>query len=73
MNTEIDLFSKQVLPVFETKIVFEGATDDAHETTLQITNSLLIEQLHYLTGTVSLLDATETLTNKTLTAFNSYK
>ena len=55
--------------VFETKIVFEGATDDASETTLQITDSTVDRTITlFLTGTVSLLDATETLTNKTLTA-----
>ena len=35
MNTEIAAL-KAGTSVFETKIVFEGATDDAHETTLNI-------------------------------------
>ena len=56
--------------VFETKIVFEGATDDANETTLVVTDPTVDRTitLPNLTGTVSLLDATETLTNKTLTS-----
>ena len=37
MNTEIAAL-KAGTSVFETKIVFEGATDDANETTLQITD-----------------------------------
>ena len=69
MNTEIAAL-KAGTSVFETKIVFEGATDDANETTLQITDPTADRTitLPNLTGTVSLLDATETLTNKTLTA-----
>ena len=68
MNTEINAL-KAGTSVFETKIVFEGATDDANETTLVVdpTADRTIT-LPNLTGTVSLLDATETLTNKTLTA-----
>ena len=56
--------------MFETKIVFEGATDDANETTLQIADPSADRTitLPNLTGTVSLLDATETLENKTLTS-----
>ena len=69
MITEIAAL-KAGTSVFETKIVFEGATDDASETTLQITDPTADRTitLPNLTGTVSLLDATETLTNKTLTA-----
>jgi len=69
MNTEIAALKART-SVFETKIVFEGATDDANETTLQITDPTADRTitLPNLTGTVSLLDATETLTNKTLTA-----
>ena len=69
MNTEIASL-KAGTSVFETKIVFEGATDDANETTLQITDPTADRTitLPNLTGTVSLLTATETLTNKTLTA-----
>ena len=69
MNTEIAAL-KAGTSVFETKIVFEGATDDANETTLVVTDPTADRTitLPNLTGTVSLLTATETLTNKTLTA-----
>jgi len=69
MNTEIGAL-KAGTSVFETKIVFEGATDDANETTLVVADPSADRTitLPNLTGTVSLLDATETLTNKTLTA-----
>ena len=68
MNTEIAAL-KAGTSVFETKIVFEGATDDAHETTLVVTDPTADRTitLPNLTGTVSLVTATETLTNKTLT------
>ena len=69
MNTEIAAL-KAGTSVFETKIVFEGATDDASETTLVVTDPTADRTitLPNLTGTVSLLTATETLTNKTLTS-----
>ena len=69
MNTEIAAL-KAGTSIFETKIVFEGATDDAHETTLQVTDPTADRTitLPNLTGTVSLITATETLTNKTLTS-----
>jgi hypothetical protein len=69
MNTEIAAL-KAGTSVFETKIVFEGDTDDAYETTLVVTDPTADRTitLPNLTGTVSLTSATETLTNKTLTA-----
>ena len=69
MNTEIAAL-KAGTSVFETKIVFEGATDDANETTLVVADPSADRTitLPNLTGTVSLLDATETLENKTLTS-----
>jgi len=69
MNTEVAAITAGT-SVFETKIVFEGATDDAYETTLVVTDPTADRTitLPNLTGTVSLLDATETLTNKTLTS-----
>jgi hypothetical protein len=56
--------------VFETKIVFEGATADAYETSLVVTDPTADRTitLPNATGTVSLITATETLTNKTLTS-----
>ena len=69
MNTEIAAL-KAGTSVFETKIVFEGATDDAYETTLVVTDPTADRTitLPNATGTVSLLTATETLQNKTLTS-----
>ena len=51
-------------------LVFEGATADANETTIQATDPTADRTivLPDAGGTVSLLTATETLTNKTLTA-----
>ena len=68
MNTEIAAL-KAGTSVFETKIVFEGDTDDAHETTLVVADPSADRTitLPNVTGTVSLLTHTETLTNKTLT------
>ena len=69
MNTEIAAL-KAGTSIFETKIVFEGATDDAHETTLQVTDPTADRTitLPNLSGTVATVDGTETLTNKTLTS-----
>ena len=54
MNTEIAAL-KAGTSVFETKIVFEGATDDAHETTLVVTDPTADRTitLPNVTGTVS--------------------
>ena len=51
-------------------VIFEGSSADAHETTLTSANATADRTitLPNLTGTVSLLDASETLTNKTLTS-----
>ena len=52
-------------------LVFEGATADAYETTLTVTDPTSSDKTITLpdaTGTVSLVTGTETLTNKTLTA-----
>jgi len=50
-------------------ILFEGDTDDSFETTLAVTDPTADRTLTLpnATGTVSLITATETLTNKTLT------
>ena len=54
----------------ETSIVFEGATADAHETTLTVVDPTQDNTitLPNTTGTVVIADATQTLTNKTLTS-----
>ena len=69
MNTEIAAL-KAGTSVFETKITFEGATADAYETVLAITDPTADRTITFpdATGTVSTTTATETLTNKTLTA-----
>ena len=69
INTEVAAL-KAGTSVFETKLTFEGATDDAYETILAITDPTADRTITFpnATGTVSLLTATETLTNKTLTS-----
>ena len=69
MNTEIAAL-KAGTSVFETKITFEGATADAYETVLAITDPTADRTITFpdATGTVSTTTATETLPNKTLTA-----
>ena len=51
-------------------LTFEGGTADGYETTFAITDPTADRTITFpnLTGTVSLITATETLTNKTLTA-----
>ena len=50
-------------------IVFEGATADSFETTIAVTDPTADRTITIpnVTGTLSVIDATETLTNKTLT------
>ena len=69
MNTEVTAI-KNGTAVFETKITFEGATADAHETVLAITDPTADRTITFpdATGTVVTTTATQTLTNKTLTA-----
>ncbi len=57
-------------PEISGSIIFEGSTADANETTLSVTDPTADRTITLpdLTGTVSLVTATETLTNKTLTA-----
>ena len=58
------------LAITDSSIVFEGATADDYETTLTVTDPTADRTITFpnATGTVSLLDNTETLTNKTLTS-----
>ena len=69
LNTEISAI-KAGTAVFETKLTFEGDTDDAHETVLQITDPTADRVITFpdATGTVVTTTATQTLTNKTLTS-----
>jgi hypothetical protein len=54
----------------DASIVFEGATADAHETTLTVVDPTQDNTitLPNTTGTVAILTATQTMTNKTLTS-----
>jgi hypothetical protein len=69
MNTEVNSI-KAGTAVFETKITFEGATDDAHETILTVTDPTADRTITFpdASGTVVTTTATQTLTNKTLTS-----
>jgi len=69
MNTEVTAI-KAGTSTFETKITFEGATDDAYETILAITDPTADRTITFpdATGTVVTTTATQTLTNKTLTS-----
>jgi hypothetical protein len=69
MNTEVNAI-KAGTSTFETKITFEGATDDAYETILAITDPTADRTITFpdATGTVVTTSATQTLTNKTLTS-----
>lgn len=57
-------------PSAEASIIFEGATADAHETTLTVVDPTQDNTitLPNTSGTVTINDATQTLTNKTLTS-----
>ena len=69
MNTEVTAI-KNGTAVFETKITFEGATADDHETILAITDPTADRTITFpdASGTVATISATETFTNKTLTS-----
>ena len=65
----VDVTALDTADTYVTNIVFEGSTTDSYQTTLAVTDPTADRTitLPNLTGTLSLLDATETLTNKTLT------
>ena len=69
MNTEVTGI-KTGATTFETKITFEGATDDAFETSLAVTDPTADRTITFAdaSGTLVVTDATQILTNKTLTA-----
>lgn len=69
LNTDLTTISTDNHIFSGGSIIFEGATDDGFETTLAVTDPTADRTitLSNATGTVSLIDATETLTNKTLT------
>ena len=69
LNTEIGSI-KAGTAVFETKLTFEGDTDDAHETVLAITDPTADRTITIpdASGTIEITSSTDTLTNKTLTS-----
>ena len=69
LNTDLTTISTDNHIFSGGSIIFEGDTDDGFETTLAVTDPTADRTmtLPNATGTVSLIDATETLTNKTLT------
>ena len=69
LNTDLTTISTDNHIFSGGSIIFEGATDDGFETTLAVTDPTADRTitLPNATGTVSLITATETLTNKTLT------
>ena len=69
LNTDITTISTDNHIFSGGSIIFEGDTDDSFETTLAVTDPTADRTitLPNATGTVSLITATETLTNKTLT------
>ena len=71
LNTEIGSI-KAGTAVFETKLTFEGDTDDAHETVLAITDPTADRTITIpdASGTIVITSSTDTLTNKTFTSPN---
>ena len=69
LNTEVTAI-KAGTAKFETKITFEGATADAHETVLAITDPTADRTITFpdASGTIVTTTATQTLTNKTFTS-----
>ena len=67
LNTEIGSI-KAGTAVFETKLTFEGDTDDAHETVLAITDPTADRTITIpdASGTIVITSSTDTLTNKTI-------
>ena len=70
LNTDLTTISTDNHIFSGGSILFEGDTDDSFETTLAVTDPTADRTitLPNATGTVSLITATETLTNKTLTS-----
>ena len=70
LNTDLTTISTDNHIFSGGSIIFEGDTDDGFETTLAVTDPTADRTitLPNATGTVSLITATETLTNKTLTS-----
>ena len=69
-NLQAGTINATAYEIGSTGLVFEGSTPDSNETTLTVTDPTADRTITLpdLTGTVSLITATETLTNKTLRA-----
>jgi hypothetical protein len=72
MNTEVTGI-KTGATTFESQITFEGATDDAYETTLAVTDPTADRTITFpdASGTVATTAATQTFTNKTIDLGNN--
>ena len=69
LNTDVDLISTDP-HIFGSSLIFEGATDDSYETTVQVTDPTADRTftLPDANGDVVLITAAQTMTNKTLTS-----
>ena len=69
LNTKVDSIVAGT-STFTGSIIFEGATDDSFETTLAVEDPTADRTITIpnVTGTITINDATQTLTNKTLTS-----
>ena len=69
LNTDVDLVSTDP-HIFGASLVFEGATDDSYETTLTVTDPTADRTLTLpnASGEITLITASQTMTNKTLTS-----
>ena len=69
LNTDVDLVSTDP-HIFGASLVFEVATDDSYETTLTVTDPTADRTLTLpnASGEITLITASQTMTNKTLTS-----
>ena len=72
LNTDVDLISTDP-HIFGSSLIFEGATDDSYETTIQVTDPTADRTftLPNADGDVVLRTATQTMTNKTFPSTTS--
>jgi len=72
LNTDVDLVSTDP-HIFGASLVFEGATDDSYETTLAITDPTADRTFTFpnASGEITLITATQTMSNKTFPSTTS--
>ena len=72
LNTDVDLISTDP-HIFGSSLIFEGATDDSYETTVQVTDPTADRTLTLpdANGDVVLITAAQTMTNKTFPSTTS--